>query len=141
MKSKVNKKIETRDSSGLVNGYLVPIYNIHEGFHEKGKEPQQVYLTVVKPGKTKGPHLHYIRTGCFTCIKGNIRIITRESGKYCEYLSGEDYNYRSVIIETGIPAMIQNIGSDDAFLLNMPFPAWTPDMDDEHSDDFSNFKL
>jgi hypothetical protein len=54
-------------------------------------------------------------------------------------LSGEDHEFRSVIVPTGIPAALQNIGNEDAFILNMPHPAWTPEMNDEHSADFSDF--
>ncbi len=139
MRTKTNKKIDTKDNKGNINGYLVPIYNINDKFHEEGKEPQQVYLTVVHEGASKGPHLHYIRTGCFTCIKGNIKVITKEKGTYCEYFSGEDYNYMSIIIEAGISAIIQNIGIGEAFILNMPSPAWTSSQNDEHTDDFSDY--
>jgi hypothetical protein len=139
MKTKKNPKIVTKNKDGNENGYLVPIYNINDEFHEQGKEPQQVYLTVVKKKEIKGPHLHYIRTGCFTCIKGNVRIIVKENGQYYQYFSGEDHGYLSVIIDTGIPAAIQNIGNEDAFILNMPSPAWTPTMKDEFTDDFSDF--
>ena len=37
--------------------------NVNDNFHDVDKEPKQVYLTVVKPGTIKGPHLHFIRTG------------------------------------------------------------------------------
>jgi dTDP-4-dehydrorhamnose 3,5-epimerase-like enzyme len=141
MKTKNNPKILTKDESGNYNGYLIPIYNINERFHEIGNEPQQVYLTVVTKNTIKGPHLHYIRTGCFTCIKGNVKIITKEDGKYIEYYSGEDNNYLSIIINKGIPAVIQNIGESDAFVLNMPSPAWTPTMNDEYSADFSDYEF
>ena len=66
LQTKTNPKFITKDPNGAPNGYLVPIYNIHDGFFPPGKEPQQVYLTVVAPHKIKGPHLHFIRTGCFT---------------------------------------------------------------------------
>ncbi len=141
MKTKSNPKIETKDSSGNINGYLIPIYNIHEGFHEQNKEPQQVYLTVVNKGTIKGPHLHHIRTGFFTCIKGNVKIVTKEDGNYREYFSGEDHNYLSVIINSGTPAVIQNIGNEDAFVLNMPSPAWTPTMNDEFTADFKDYNF
>ncbi len=39
----------------------------------------------------------------------------------------------------GVPALIQNLGEDDAFVLNMPHPAWRPDMNDEHTADFSDY--
>jgi dTDP-4-dehydrorhamnose 3,5-epimerase-like enzyme len=144
MQTKINNKFVTKDSDGNPNGYLVPIFNVHEKFHVADKVPQQVYLTVVKPHGIKGPHLHYIRTGFFTCIKGNVRIVVKDvDGKYNCLYSGEDHDYLSVIVPTGIPAAIQNIGNEDAFILNMPNPAWTPEMNDEFIADFSdfNFKL
>lgn len=32
-----------------------------------------------------------------------------------------------------------NLGDEDAFVLNMPNPAWTPTMNDEHTADFSSY--
>jgi dTDP-4-dehydrorhamnose 3,5-epimerase len=139
IKTASHKKYNTRTEQGDVNGYLVPLYNIHDKFFEEGKEPQQVYLTTIKPGKIKGPHLHFIRTGCFTCIKGNVRIILKIEGQYKVFFSGEDHDYRSIIVPTGIPAAVQCLGSEEALMLNMPQPAWTPDMNDEHTADFSDF--
>lgn len=141
IKVKKNQKFITKNSNGDANGYLVPIYNIHENFFELGKEPQQVYLTVISSNEIKGPHLHYIRTGSFTCIKGNARFILKIDGKYEIFYSGEDYDYVSIIVPTGIPAALQNLGSSEAFVLNMPNPAWTPDMNDEYSADFSDFNF
>ena len=138
---KENSKIKTLDNSGIENGFLVPIYNINDNFCENKKEPQQVYLTVVNPKTIKGPHLHFIRTGYFTCIKGNVRIIAKINKNYEIYYSGEDHNYRSIIIPTGVPAVIQNLSETNAYVLNMPSPAWTPEMDDEYSADFSDFNF
>lgn len=139
IKTKKSPKIVTNDSDGSSNGYLVPLYNINDNFFEKGKEPQQVYLTVIDSGKIKGPHLHYIRTGCFTCIRGNARFILKTEKGYEVFYSGEDYEYQSVIVPTGTPAALQNIGDVQAYVLNMPNPAWTPSMADEYSADFSDF--
>lgn len=135
-----HRKFVTRDQKGVSNGFLVPIYNLHDGFFAPGREPQQVYLTVVAPRAAKGPHLHLIRTGCFTCIKGNVRIVVKVDGQYLIYYSGEMHDYLSVEIPTGIPALIQNVGDEEAFVLNMPNPAWTPTMNDEHTADFSDFQ-
>jgi dTDP-4-dehydrorhamnose 3,5-epimerase-like enzyme len=137
MKTKTNKKHITRDYDGNENGYLVPIWNIHENFAEHS--PQQVYLSVVTPGRIKGPHLHNIRHGYFTCIKGNIRVILKTENGYETCFSGEDYEYTSVIVPAGTPAVVQCLGDEDALILNMPSPAWTPDMNDEHTADFSDF--
>ena len=139
IKSKNNKRHETKNSYGEHNGFLIPIYNIHEGFHDDDKTPTQVYLTVVSKGKIKGPHLHFIRTGCFTCIKGNARFILKTSAGYEIFNSGDSNEYKSVIVPIGVPAAIQNIGHEDAYILNMPTPAWTPEMNDEHTADFSDF--
>jgi dTDP-4-dehydrorhamnose 3,5-epimerase len=139
IKNKTNKKIITKDFNNEINGFLIPIYNINDNFFEEGKEPQQVYLTVIKPKQKKGPHLHFIRTGCFTCIKGNARIILKINEIYEIYLSGDDHEYKSIIIPKGVPAVLQNISSHDAYILNMPYPAWTPEMNDEHTADFSDF--
>lgn len=139
IKQKTNPKFITKDPDGKVNGFLVPIYNIHEGFFEPGKEPQQVYLTVVEPGHIKGPHLHHIRTGCFTCIKGNARFLLKMPDGYQVIFSGDDHEFRSVVVPTGVPAALQCLGDEAAYVLNMPNPAWTPDMNDEHSTDFSDF--
>lgn len=139
IKTKKSPRIVTKDSDGGSNGYLVPLYNINDKFFEVGHEPQQVYLTVIDCGKIKGPHLHYIRTGCFTCIKGNARFILKTENGYEVFYSGEDYEYQSVIVPTGTPAALQNIGNVEAFVLNMPNPAWTPSMADEYSADFSDF--
>ena len=139
IKIKKNPKIITKDSQGKENGFLLPIYNINDDFFEKGKEPKQVYLTVISPGKIKGPHLHFIRTGCFTCIKGNTRFVLKTKEGYNTIYSGESHDYKTVIVPKGVAAALQNLGTEDAFILNMPSPAWTSDMNDEHSTLFNDF--
>jgi dTDP-4-dehydrorhamnose 3,5-epimerase len=134
-----HKKFLTKDDDGEVNGFLVPLYNIHEKFFKEGKEPQQVYLTSILPGKVKGPHLHFIRTGFFTCIKGNVRVVLKTEDGYQSFFSGEDHGFKSIEVPTGVPAAIQCLGEEEAYMLNMPNPAWTPEMNDEHSADFSDF--
>ena len=139
IKTKLNHKFITKDENKEPNGFLVPIFNIHEGFFESGKEPKQVYLTVIGPRQIKGPHLHFIRTGCFTCIKGSVRFVLQTSKGYQVFYSGESHEYRSVIVPTGVPAALQNLLDEDAYVINMPSPAWTPTMNDEHTADFSDF--
>jgi dTDP-4-dehydrorhamnose 3,5-epimerase len=139
VRTKENPRIVTRNADAQVNGFLVPLYNIHDGFFASGKEPQQVYLTVIAPREIKGPHLHLIRTGCFTCVKGNVRFVLKSASGYHVFHSGEDHKYLSVEVAAGTPAALQNLGNEDAYVLNMPNPAWTPSMNDEHSADFSDF--
>jgi len=138
IRDQIHPKIVTKGADGTPNGFLVPIYNINDKFFAPGKEPQQVYLTVLAPNQKKGPHLHLIRTGFFTCIKGNVRIILRVGKAYQTHMSGENHEYRSVEVPTGVPALLENIGPEDAYVLNMPNPAWTPSMNDEHKADFGD---
>ena len=98
IKTKKNNKYETKSSDNKKNGYLIPIYNKKENFFSENGDPQQVYLTVVKTNCIKGPHLHKVRKGFFTCIRGNIRIILKVNNKFIQYYSGEDYEYLSVEI-------------------------------------------
>lgn len=137
--TKKNSKHTTFDKSKESNGYLVPIYNVNDLNNPSDYAPKQVYLTVIQKDKIKGPHLHYKRDGFFTCIKGDVKIIIFINDDYVEYKSGESHNYLSVFIPKGTPAAIQNIGSEEAFLINMPSPAWTPEMNDEHSPIFENY--
>lgn len=134
-----HKKFITKGYDGNPNGFLVPLYNIHEQFFAPGKEPQQVYMTTILPGTIKGPHMHFIRTGYFTCIKGNVRVVLKVRGEYKVLYSGQDHDYLSIEVPTGVPAAVQCLGEEEAYMLNMPSPAWTPEMNDEHTDDFSDF--
>ncbi|CAG1004304.1 dTDP-4-dehydrorhamnose 3,5-epimerase [Anaerolineae bacterium] len=139
IRTQPHPQITTRDDQGQANGLLVPIYNVHDNFFAIGREPQQVYLTTVLPRSSKGPHLHHIRTSFFTCIKGNVRIVVKIDNEYREYYSGEAHQYCSIEIPTGVAALIQNLSDEEAFVLNMPCPAWTPAMQDEHTADFSDY--
>ena len=139
MKVKSNKKIITYNTNGKENGFLVPIVNIHEKFPDQKHFPEQVYLTVAKPGEVKGPHLHKKRWGLFTCIKGDIKIVTRIDGHYEEYFSGENYNFSTIQIPAGIPNALINIGNEDAYVLNMPSPAWHIDDQDDWDVEFPDY--
>lgn len=132
-------RIQTRDERGRVNGFLVPLFNVYDGRVAPAQYPEQVYLTVVKPGRTKGPHLHHKRWGLFACIKGDVRIVLRTEGHYVSYASGEYSGFAVVQVPPGIPAAIQNVGSCDAYVLNMPTPAWRIDDQDEHPVSFEDY--
>lgn len=125
-------KMSSKDIHGNVNGFLIPIYNIHDGFIEEGNSPKQVYLTVCDVGKIKGPHLHKRRCGHFTCIRGNIRVIVRNENGYEYYFSGEDYEFATIEVPPGTPAAIQNISDEPAYIINTPSPAWHVNDQDEH---------
>lgn len=132
LKTKLNKKILTKDKQGTVNGFLVPIFNVNDGFIAPAQVPQQVYLTVAMPHEVKGPHLHMKRWGLFTCIKGNVKIVVRTAKGYEEYFSGEAHGYATVQVPAGVPSALVNTGNEDAYILNMPAPAWRIDDQDDH---------
>lgn len=132
-------RVTTRDSDGEPNGFLVPIYNVHETPIAAEQRPQQVYLTVVSPGAVKGPHLHLKRWGLFTCVKGNVKIVLKTPAGYEETFSGVDHGFATVQVPAGIPAALHNVGREDAYVLNMPSPAWRPDDLDEHPVAFEGY--
>ena len=133
-------RIPTRNQNGDPNGYLIPIYNLADRVFARGEEPAQVYVTSILVGQSKGPHLHHIRRGYFTCIRGDVKIVVKSAGGYQEYFSGENHSYRSIEIPTGLPALIENVSDVEALVINMPFPAWTPSMNDEETADFSDYR-
>ena len=129
-------KIITKNKEGRPNGWLVPIFNVHDGLIAPAQHPRQVYLTVIAPREVKGPHLHLKRWGLFTCIRGNAKIVVRTERGYEEYLTGEDYEFATIQVPAGVSAALQNIGDKEAYMLNMPSPAWHIDDQDEHPVEF-----
>jgi dTDP-4-dehydrorhamnose 3,5-epimerase len=127
-----HQKILSKNLNGNNNGFLIPIYNQHDGFVEKNNSPKQVYVTVCDVGEIKGPHLHKKRWGFFTCIQGNIRVIVKTEKGYEEYYSGEDYEFTTIEVPPGTPAAIQNIADKPSYVVNTPSPAWHVDDQDEH---------
>ena len=139
IRTKDNRKIATKGSDGIENGFLVPIINEIEEFVEEEQWPRQVYCTVVAKGQVKGPHLHYKRWGLFTCIKGDVKIVVRVDEEYEEYFSGENHSFRTIQVPAGVPAALVNIGKDDAYVLNMPSPSWRPDDQDDWDVEFEDY--
>ena len=127
--------------NNIKNGWLLPIYNIHDSFITRLEAPEQVYLTAIDGYAIKGPHLHFKRRGLFTCVYGNIRIIARVNNKYEIYYSGDDHNYQTIEVPRGIPVALQNLENKTALVLNMPCPAWTPEMNDQNKVEFDDFNF
>ena len=132
-------KIITKNSKGGPNGWLIPIFNVYDDLIDETQHPRQVYLTVISPREVKGPHLHLKRWGLFTCVRGNVKIVVRIENRYEKYLTGEDYNFATIQVPAGIPAALQNIDDKEAFVLNMPAPAWHIDDQDEHPVNFDDY--
>ena len=108
---------------------------------DAAQHPRQVYLTVIAPREVKGPHLHLKRWGLFNCVRGNAKIVVRTENGYEEYLTGEDYEFATIQVPAGVPAALQNIGDEEAFMLNMLAPAWHIDDQDEHPVTFDDYNF
>jgi len=132
-------QIVTKNKDRQPNGWLVPIFNVHDGAIAPENYPKQVYLTVASLGEIKGPHLHLKRWGLFTCIRGNVKVVVQTEAGYEEYLTGEDHEFATIQVPAGVPAALQNIGDTDAYILNMPSPAWHVDDQDEHPVEFDGY--
>lgn len=123
------KAIGTKDASGQPTGLVLPIWN---SAYDTDYSPEQVYLTTIVEGGVKGPHLHLKRAGAFTCIKGDVLIVTRENGEYRQMRCGDQWGYKTVHVAPGVPCALYNVGRGEAFVLNMPTPPWRHDDQDEH---------
>ena len=133
IRTRKSRKFQTKDRNGKPNGHLVPVFNVHDGFVAAAQHPQQAYLTVVAPGTAKGPHLHLKRWGLFTCIKGDVKIVVKNSDQYEEHFSGEHHDFATIQLPAGLPAAIVNAGSEDAYVLNMQAPSWHVNDQDDHA--------
>ncbi len=120
-------KIPTH-TNGVPNGWVIPVWNSRESTYR----PDQVYVTAVLPGKSKGPHLHRVRHGMFCCVHGNADIITRTDGIYTRHCDiGTDHRLVSVPSGTAAEIIGKGPGWEPALLINMPTPSWLKDDLDE----------
>ncbi len=124
-------KIETKDTAGRVNGWVLPLWSALE--HPELR-PDQVYVTAIAPHSRKGPHLHMKRRGVFYLVGGIVRARYRlpkpNQSIYDDWKMRVDARV-PVIIEPGIPCALYNYGATEALVINMPSPAWSADDPDE----------
>lgn len=121
------RRIVTSSANGTPNGWVLPIWN--ERYQDW--RPSQVYITAIAPGARKGPHLHAKRCGRFVCIRGTVKVRTREAdGAYTSRYTSEAVP-RLIEVPAGVPAELVNVGDVEALVLNMPTPAWHEDDQDE----------
>ena len=123
------KKVKTFDHSGAENGWLMELY--------KDKETGQrteAYLTAAFPGAFKGYHLHRVRAARYVAIKGKMKIICYENkeGKWqsTEFILDAVKNQR-LLIPKNVATGLENIGDEEAWLINYPYPAYDPSLKDE----------
>lgn len=122
------KKVTTRDHQGEENGFLIELF--------KDKETGQkteAYLTAAKPGAFKGYHLHRVRAARYVAIKGVMKVTLYKPG---DINSKEEHILDSAVpsrlfIPKDIATGLENIGEEEAWLVNYPDPAYDPSLVDE----------
>lgn len=124
------KKVQTKDHSGNPNGFLIELF--------KDKETGQkteVYLTAAKPGAFKGYHLHRVRVARYVAIKGKMKITLYKPGdpnsKEEHILDASSETPTRLFIPINIATGLENIGDEEAWLINYPDPAYDPTLTDE----------
>ena len=132
IKQKVAKKILTYDHRSKENGWILELNSDKDGWTEFIKG--QVYLTVVKPKKQKGFHLHKLKTNHLTCIKGLVTIGVFDGKSIQSFEIGED-NLKTIKIQPNLPLSIYNRGKENAYIVNYCYPAYEPKVKEQEEVD------
>ena len=126
IKNLVINKLDIRSDE---RGWLAEILR-KENLNGK-KDFGQIFITVAKPGVTKGNHYHKRKEEWFCVIRGRGKLLLKEnpSGQYQEVPMGEE-NMVAVKIPPDVTHAIQNIGDEMLYLLiyiDEPFNRQDPD--------------
>lgn len=122
------KKVLTYDHSGQENGFLIELYKGPDG------EKTEAYLTAAHPGAFKGYHLHRVRAARYVCLKGKMKIVTyeREGDAWVRKETMLDAaNPTRMFIPKDVATGLENIGDEEAWLINYPDPPYDPNLKDE----------
>lgn len=123
VKKETVKKVFTYDLSGKENGFLMELY--------KDGDKTVAYLTAAAPGAFKGYHLHKVRAARYVCIKGKMKIILYVQGKREEHILSVG---ERLFIPNNTPTGLENIGLEEAWLINYPDPPYDPNLAGEQVD-------
>jgi dTDP-4-dehydrorhamnose 3,5-epimerase-like enzyme len=129
VKSEPAKKVITYAADKTENGWLIELF--------KDKETNQkteAYLTAALPGAFKGYHLHRVRAARYVALKGKMKITTyeREGDKWVKTENILDSSTPTrLFIPKDVATGLENIGEEEAWLINYPDPAYDPDLKDE----------
>ncbi|HSW47925.1 MAG TPA: hypothetical protein VLG67_02485 [Candidatus Saccharimonadales bacterium] len=123
------KKVKTISPDGSENGFLIELFKDKET-----GEKTEVYLTAALPGAFKGYHLHRVRGARYVALKGKMKITTYEH-------DGEKWTPTETILDAAVPTRmfipknaatgLENIGTEEAWLINYPDPPYDPTLKDE----------
>lgn len=129
---------ETKDiADSHINGNLMVVWRDWDNFLEH--TPKMVYITSVKPGEKKGPHLHTVRDSYFVCIRGKVVfIIKTNDGNYEEIESSEE-NPIMVHIPKNIPSAHINLSNKSSSVLALASHSWKPNDNEMQNVDFEDY--
>lgn len=119
------KKVTTVDSQGEPNGYLVELYK--DGRHTVA------YLTAASPKAFKGFHLHTVRASHYVCLKGTMKITVVEGRQKVEHVLSA-VNPERLFLPPGVWIGLENIGDEEAWLINLPQPPYDPALKGEQQE-------
>ena len=115
----VAKVVKTKDLQGNENGFLMELF--------KEGDKTVSYLTAALPGAFKGYHLHRVRKARYIPIKGKIKVIlySQVDGKWVkeEHIL-DSKNPERLYIDTNVATGLENIGDEEAWLINYPDPSF-----------------
>ncbi len=122
------KKVTTYTAERAENGFLIELFK-----DKDTGEKTEVYLTAAAPGAFKGYHLHRVRAARYVAIKGKMKITLYAPG---DPNSKEEHildaaNPSRLFIPKDIATGLENIGEEEAWLVNYPDPAYDPSLTDE----------
>ena len=120
------KKVTTYDHSHNENGFLIELFKSYD------RTKTEVYLTAATPGAFKGYHLHRVRAARYVCVKGKMKITLYVPGtmeKEEHILEAGDP--KRLFIPKDVATGLENIGDEEAWLVNYPDPAYDPELKDE----------
>lgn len=115
-------RVITYGRDGDENGWLIELY--------KDGRLTTAYLTAAKPGAFKGYHLHRVRAARYVCIRGRMKIILYADGHREEHILDAS-EPRRLFIPRNVATGLENIGGEEAWLINYPDPPYDPDLLDE----------
>ena len=118
------KKVITYSPDKSPNGILIELY--------KNGDKTVAYLTTVSAGMFKGYHLHRVRAARYVPLRGKMKIILYKPGtKEKEEYVLDANNPKRLFIPKDIATGLQNVGKEDACLINYPDPPYDPNLKDE----------
>lgn len=101
--------------------------------------PKMVYVSSVKRGEIKGPHLHKKRTSYLVCVHGKVVfIIKNKNGQYVE-IESDSKNPVLVMVPKNIPSAHVNLSPSMSRVLVLADIAWKPNDNEMINVEFKNY--